>query len=252
MWRVPCIVIVLLALGCAGPRAPRPAVDAQPDPKPDQPLVASPPVAPEPDDPAGEPPAPQEEPDVRILALLPFEDVDQEAIDTVTQAVGHAYGWEIRVMEPHDLPDSAWYALRKRHRAEKLLDYLDDVIPQDVDGIMGLTRKDISTTKGEIEDWGICGLAESPGLASVVSTYRIKKKLGKGSHDQKKKKYLQRLRDLANHEFGHTLGLPHCPNEGCVMEDAKGTVLTFDHSTGQLCDDCVKLLGKLGFPLPEY
>ena len=36
----------------------------------------------------------------------------------------------------------------------------------------------------------------------------------------------ERLWKVAIHELGHTLGLPHCPNNGCLMQDAHGTVKT--------------------------
>ncbi len=238
-WAICCralqLSLLLLVTGCSAP--PGEASAALP---PDE-LAAEPGLAPE----NVKGPSTQ-----AALALVPFGDVDQEAIATVTEAIVRVYGWKVEVTEPRELPKQAWYAPRKRYRAEKLLDYLNDHMPGGADKIMGLTRKDISTTKGDIFDWGICGLAESPGTASVVSTYRIKKKLGKGTKAQKKERYVKRLVDLATHEFGHTLGLPHCPNEGCVMEDAKGTVLTFDHSTGKLCEDCARLLEELGFPLP--
>jgi archaemetzincin len=181
---------------------------------------------------------------------LPFKDVEQEDIDTVVGAIEHAYGWNVLVMERHDLPQSAWYKAKNRYRAEILLDWLNTKIPDGADRIMGLTRKDISTTKGEIYDWGICGLAEAPGTAAMVSTYRIKKKMGKLSAVERKARYIQRLEDLSTHEFGHTLGLPHCPKTGCVMEDAKGTVTTFDHSSGELCDGCVEKLANWGYTLP--
>ena len=59
------------------------------------------------------------------------------------------------------------------------MSWLGDEKPADADMIMGLTREDISTTKDGHEDWGICGLAYLGGPGSVVSTFRIKRKLGK-------------------------------------------------------------------------
>ncbi len=77
---------------------------------------------------------------------------------------------------------------------------------------MALTRRDISTTKGRHKDWGICGLAEFGGEASVVSSFRIKRKLNGFLGKKRKEAYLKRLEDLTTHEFGHQLGLLHCPN----------------------------------------
>ena len=53
---------------------------------------------------------------------------------------------------------------------------------------------------------------------------------------------LRRFSDVAVHELGHTLGMPHCASEGCVMADAKGSAIkSADRSTGEYCEPCRKL-----------
>jgi len=51
------------------------------------------------------------------------------------------------------------------------------------------------------------------------------------------------------HEAGHTLGIEHCPNRGCLMEDAEGQVATCDREY-DFCARCRKLLADAGRPLP--
>ena len=98
--------------------------------------------------------------------------------------------------------------------------------------VIGLTRCDISTSKGKIKDWGIFGLGTVGGRTCVVSTFRLRR--GKVSY----RYFIGRLVKVANHELGHTFGLWHCPNHGCLMEDAKGTIKTVDRETGAFCSEC--------------
>jgi archaemetzincin len=77
--------------------------------------------------------------------------------------------------------------------------------------IIGLTTKDISTTKGKFKDWGIMGLANCPGTACVVSTFRLNKN-----------KLSEQFYKVAIHELGHTSGLPHCKEKSCYLRDAEG------------------------------
>ncbi|MEI6178360.1 MAG: matrixin family metalloprotease, partial [Verrucomicrobiota bacterium] len=48
----------------------------------------------------------------------------------------------------------------------------------------------------------------------------------------------ERLRKVAEHEVGHVMGLDHCPQAGCVMADAEGSISTVDGETGEFCKDC--------------
>jgi archaemetzincin len=54
---------------------------------------------------------------------------------------------------------------------------------------------------------------------------------------------------VAVHEIGHTLGLPHCPTTGCLMEDAGGKVATVDGEF-DLCERCRARLRDAGHAAP--
>ncbi|MBW1872140.1 MAG: matrixin family metalloprotease, partial [Deltaproteobacteria bacterium] len=60
-----------------------------------------------------------------------------------------------------------------------------------------------------------------------------------------------RFAKVAVHEIGHTLGLPHCPTRGCLMEDAKGRASTCDREY-DFCDNCRKALKKWNRPIPAF
>jgi archaemetzincin len=110
-----------------------------------------------------------------------------------------------------------------------------------LDFVLGLTSKDISVTKkdkwGKVKtptykyaDWGIMGLAYCPGNSCIVSTFRIQ--------HLNPKTHFTRFKKVAVHEFGHNLGLPHCPDKTCVMTDAVESVKTIDNAKLELCGKC--------------
>lgn len=177
------------------------------------------------------------------MYLQPLGDVSTKTTEIVREALATTYGVELRTGPHRELPTDAFYKPRKRYRAEVLLDHLDGWMPADCDRIVGITHKDISTTKGEVKDWGILGLGRVAGESCVVSSFRVRKKLGAVPADE-------RLARVAIHELGHTLGLDHCPNESCLMEDAQGSVVTIDRET-HLCERCLRALAWRGDPPPS-
>jgi archaemetzincin len=162
----------------------------------------------------------------------------------VVLALRAFYGLEVRLLPRVELPQSAYYAPRKRYRAELLLDFLAPRMPGDGERILGLTSADISTTKGKVYDWGIMGLGSIDGAAGVLSSYRCSKKSRGPEHAR------ERLGKVAVHETGHTLGLQHCATPGCLMHDAEGQVQTSD-TEYDLCKRCRTLLAQAGRRIPD-
>lgn len=177
--------------------------------------------------------APQKSTQLKI-SIQPFADLSPGLAARVLKGIKEVYPF-CELEQPIPLPKSAYYPPRNRYRADSLIGFLGKVTPSGVVTI-GLTCKDISTTKNGKADWGIMGLGFCPGNACIVSTYRLNKK-----------NLESQLYKVALHELGHTQGLPHCPDKTCYMLDAEGGNPT-DQETG-FCPKCKTKLNQKGWQL---
>ncbi|MFH2006936.1 MAG: matrixin family metalloprotease [bacterium] len=186
----------------------------------------------------------QPPPSPRSLVIQPLgRTLSKPDVAEVVAALKTFYGLEVSVLPRRKLPRAAYYRPRRRYRAEKLLDHLGRIGPKNAYRILGLTAVDISTTKGQYRDWGIMGLANLSGRLCVISRFRCARASRNRIHAR------HRLAKVAVHEIGHTLGLDHCPNRGCLLESGKGSNKTTDREY-VLCARCRRKLRQLGFRLP--
>ena len=178
------------------------------------------------------------------LIIVPIDDVPEALLDSVQRFLAEAYQISPQVITPVALPENAFVNVKSpRYRADSLLVYLKRICKaEEADFAFGITIHDISTTKrdasGDIKkpeykyaDWGIMGLAYRPGREAVVSSFRL---------NPEYPLFYQRLKKVSIHEFGHNLGLPHCPDKNCVMTDAAESIKTIDGCSENLCTKCSK------------
>lgn len=185
----------------------------------------------------------------KVVGILPFENFPQRDLDSVKKAIEKFYDLKTIVLDKTNLPKMAYTEIRyPRYRADSILAWMRTQTFENVDLVIALTREDISITKykdktrkeikepeWKYKDFGIFGFGELGGSFCVVSSNR----LSDGVSD---KTFYTRLMRISCHEVGHVLGLPHCPNTGCIMSDANESIKTIDNSRGDLCDDCWKII----------
>ncbi|WP_136669193.1 Zn-dependent protease [Flavobacterium sp. H122] len=166
--------------------------------------------------------------ETKTVIIQPFEDISNKEIDFVEKKLKTIFS-EIKINKSISFPDYTWNKTKTRHRADSLIAYLNSKAKND-EVIIGLTKKDISTSKNDIDDWGVFGLGYRPGNSCIASSYRLK-----GNK-------IDKLYKVAIHELGHTQGLVHCPVKNCFMRDAEGKDHLDEENT--FCDQCKKALKR--------
>ena len=176
-----------------------------------------------------------------IVGLLPYEGMPADKALFIKKAIEEYYGVKVCILDAEALPKSAFINIKSpRYRADSLIAIQKRAKADTIDYVMGLTEKDISAPRyenGEIKkpawkynDFGIMGLAYRPGNSAVVSDFRLK--------HQDKARQFTRFKKVALHEFGHNLGLPHCPDKKCVMTSAMESIKAIDNEEATLCTKC--------------
>lgn len=181
-----------------------------------------------------------------LVGIQPYGIFPKNETDTIAKTITDFYQIKTVVLPTKELYKEAFTEVKSpRYRADKMINLQKKSKVDSLDFVLGLTSKDISVTKkdkwGKIKtptykyaDWGIMGLAYCPGNSCIVSTFRIQ--------HPSSKKHFTRFKKVAVHEFGHNLGLPHCPDKTCVMTDAVESVKTIDNAKLVLCNKCKSIL----------
>lgn len=177
------------------------------------------------------------------IAIQPFGTIPALQIKQISEALSQVYQCKTVIYTAKELPEDAFVNIKSpRYRADKLIKLLSKQASDTISTIIGITDKDISTTKwttkgtikepiNKYKDWGVFGLGYMPGKSAIISSYRI-------SANADKHIVKLRLQKIAVHEAGHNFGLPHCPNKSCVMTDAAETIKTVDKVKLTLCNKC--------------
>jgi archaemetzincin len=176
-----------------------------------------------------------------IIGLQPIGSYDKEQLQFIQNELNEFFKTPVVILNETAMPASFLNTSKgERYSADSLIRWLARNAPDSIYKVVGLTHKDIFTTKyvnGEIKKpenayavWGIFGLGFKPGRSCIVSDHRL--------HTNNAQQFNHRLRTVVIHELGHNQGLDHCPTKNCIMSDANESIHTVDNSSNLYCKQC--------------
>lgn len=155
-------------------------------------------------------------------------------VQRLASCLEEAFGCEVEVRRPWFDPERAFDASRGQYNSTLLLAQLQGR-PGEATRVLGVTDVDLFIPVLSY----VFGEAQLPGRAAVVSLHRLMPDLYGLPPDEER--LAERLEKEAIHELGHTFGLVHCRQAGCVMR-ASTYVEEIDLKTAELCEDCLEAL----------
>lgn len=129
----------------------------------------------------------------------------------------------------------AYFPERNQYHATLILASLLRRLPEPGARILGITGFDLFVPVLTF----VFGQAQLDGPGALLSTYRLRNEFYGLPPDPDR--LLDRTMKEAVHELGHSLGLVHCPDSGCVMSSST-YVEEVDVKADWFCPECEALL----------
>jgi archaemetzincin len=170
-----------------------------------------------------------------VIGLVALGPVDPEIVRRLRTAVSKILAVPVRVLRPLELPEKTFHIVRGQYHSTQILEYLLEQPETGVCRILGVTSGDLYIPILTF----VFGEAQLNGKAAVISLFRPR-----GDADAthpSRSVVLNRLIKLSIHELGHTYGLGHCREEGCLM-GFSANLAKLDQKNLVFCNYCQVLL----------
>jgi len=171
------------------------------------------------------------------VEVLPFDDVNGEILSLLSEELPlHLPLLHCKTAgKRSELPMDSYDRQRKQYNSSKILDMLASTHPQAENGrILAVTSHDLFVPSLNF----VFGQAMS--RYAIISLTRLSPRFYGLSEDVDI--YWRRITKEAVHELGHTMGLPHCRDQFCVMYFSN-SIYDTDRKSSDLCVTCKRRIG---------
>ncbi len=167
-----------------------------------------------------------------MLHLVPiFLPPEPPVLPCLVERLGRVFQSTVRVRPPRFDAEHAFDGSRGQYHSTSLLAQLLAEAPLGEGHVLGVASVDLFIPILT----HVFGEAQLAGRAAVVSTYRLDNRhYGLPRNDGL---LVDRLVKEATHELGHTYGLVHCADSGCVMRSST-YVEDVDLKSDRFCSRC--------------
>jgi archaemetzincin len=170
-----------------------------------------------------------------VLGLVPLGPVDPEILRYLVKTLAEFLPVSVQLLAPKHLPMQTYHVGRDQNHSTQLLEFLLDDAQLENFQILGITAVDLYIPIFTF----VFGEAQLDGRAAIISTFRPGG--GADGFQPPKRTFLSRLLKLSLHELGHSFGLGHCHQPGCLM-GFSANLEKLDQKNQAFCQYCQIML----------
>lgn len=171
------------------------------------------------------------------LYLVPFGEIPAPVLSYLQRILGERFGYRVETRDRMPLPGQSFDSARGQYHSSLILGHLRKNPPSAAEKVLGIVDADLYVPGLNF----VFGEADLKGCCALISLARLRQEFYGLPADSGL--FYQRMAKEAVHEIGHTLGLNHCPDVGCVMHFSNSLEDT-DTKSSHLCPNCAKVLAK--------
>jgi archaemetzincin len=182
------------------------------------------------------------------IYVVPIELEDQSYLEMMERFISETFNRKIKQQALKINVREAFDPNRVQFNSSLILRQLITAPPPDAERILGVLDVDLFIPILTF----VFGEAQLKGIGAVVSTHRLHNRFY--GLPENREATMNRLLKESVHELGHTFGLIHCTEPGCVMNSST-YVENIDQKSAAFCPLCQKGIkgetantGNKGFP----
>jgi len=145
------------------------------------------------------------------IGILPLGFTDEAFLPKLSERLATILGQAVEILQSEAEPSQAFDSRRKQYSASDILKEISSKQAPGSRKIIGVTDVDLYVSSLNF----VFGQAHLRGQAAVISLARLRPSFYR--QDEDSKLLFSRTVKEAVHELGHTYGLTHCSDRGCVM-----------------------------------
>ncbi len=172
------------------------------------------------------------------IHIIPIGIIDPDILAHIAGVLQEVYQRETVLAKSVSMPHKTYNALRAQYNSTKILKKLEALKSQPYEFILGVVDEDLYVPELNF----VFGEADVPAGVAVIALARLRQEFYGLEPDREL--FLLRASKEAIHELGHTCGLGHCSDSGCIMHFSNSLSDT-DRKEPRFCTACRNKCGVL-------
>lgn len=143
--------------------------------------------------------------------MVPVGSVDDDIMRNISALLEEIFHCTVDIVGEMPLPQGSYNSKRRQYLSTAILKEMPAVKSKDIERVLGVADVDLYAPGLNF----VFGEADISSGVTVISITRLREEFY-GSR-KNRKLFIKRCVKEAIHELGHTYGLGHCRDPGCIM-----------------------------------